>query len=129
MTGILLHSTLTLEGTGCAWGVDANGFGRGKGTHVSVYVHLMRGEFDDLLKWPFCGEVTMQLKKTDPPHYERFLSLNEKTPNGCVCKPTKERNPGRGYHEFISHADLYAGGYLKDDKLVFCVSDIVVKSN
>ena len=110
-------------------GVDANGFGRGKGTHVSVYVHLMRGEFDDLLKWPFRGEVTMQLKKTDPPHYQKIINLNDDLSNKSVSKPTKERNiTGWGYLRYISHADLYAGGYLKDDKLVFCVSDIVVRS-
>ena len=43
--------------------VDANGFGSGKGTHVSVGVYLMRGEFDDHLKWPFNGMVTVQLKR------------------------------------------------------------------
>ena len=108
--------------------VYANGFSYGMGTHVSVYICLMRGEFDDLLKWPFRGEVTIQLKKTDPPHYQDIVHLNDSTPNKCVCKPTEGRNPGWGYYEYISHADLYAGGYLKDDKLVFCISDIVVKS-
>ena len=98
--------------------VDANGQGTWKGTHVTVAVHLMRGEFDDLLKWPFCGEVTIQLKKTDPPHHQLIIQLD-----------AEERNDdGWGYHKYISHAYLYAGGYLKDDKLVFCVSDIVVKS-
>ena len=107
--------------------VDANGVVGGKGTHVSVHVYLMRGEFDDLLKWPFRGEVTIQLKKNDPPHYQKILHLSEN--DHVVCKPTKERNDGGwGYDEYISHADLYAGGYLKDDKLVFCVSDIVVRS-
>ena len=110
-------------------GVDANGWGTGKGTHVSVHVYLMRGEFDDLLKWPFRGDVTIQLKKTDPPHYQKIIHLNDDTPNKYVCKPTKERSDcGWGSSKYISHADLYAGGYLKDDKLVFCVSDIVVKS-
>ena len=108
--------------------VCANGDGKVKGTHVTVVVHLMRGEFDDLLKWPFRGEVTIQLKKNDPPHYQRILPLNDNTPDKCVCKPTEEKNNGWGFHEYISHADLYAGGYLKDDKLVFCVSDIVVNS-
>ena len=108
--------------------VYANGAGTGKGKHVSVFVHLMRGEFDDLLQWPFRGDVTIKLKKSDPPHYQRILPLNENTPNASVCKPTKEKNNGWGYHEYISHTGLYAGGYLKDDKLVFCVSDIVVKS-
>ena len=103
--------------------VNANGCGRGEGTHVTVAVCLMRGEFDYLLKWPFRGDVTIQLKKNDPPHYQRILPLNEKIPNDhVVCKPTKERNTGRGYTQYLSHADLYAGGYLKDDKLVFCVS-------
>ena len=106
--------------------VDANGNGDGKGTHVSVFVHLMRGEFDDLLKWPFRGEVTIQLKKTDPPYYQRILPLYDDIPNS---KPTKEMNDdGRGFLHYIPHAYLYAGGYLKDDKLVFCVSDIVVES-
>ena len=108
--------------------VVANGAGRGEGTHVTVSVCLMRGEFDDLLKWPFRGEVTIQLKKNDPPHYQEILPLNDNTPNERMCKPTEERNGGWGYYKYLSHADLYAGGYLKDDKLVFCISDIVVKS-
>ena len=108
--------------------VDANGDGAEKGTHVSVFVYLMRGEFDDILKWPFRGDVTIQLKKNAPSHYQLMLSFDDNTPNERMCKPTKERNLGWGYGEYLSHADLYAGGYLKDDKLVFCVSDIVVKS-
>ena len=53
--------------------VYANGVGTGKGTHVSVFVCLMRGEFDDLLKWLFHGEVTIQLKKNAPSHYQIML--------------------------------------------------------
>ena len=108
--------------------VYANGNGEGKGTHVSVYVHLMKGEFDDLLKWPFCGEVTIQLKKNNPPHHQLIRSFDNATPDECVCKPTEERNTGWGYFQYLPHTDLYAGGYLKDDKLVFCISDIVVES-
>ena len=29
--------------------------------YVSVFVHLMRGEHDDKLKWPFQGDITIQL--------------------------------------------------------------------
>ena len=39
--------------------IDANGIGCGEGTHLSVFVYLMRGEFDDQLKWPFRGSVTV----------------------------------------------------------------------
>ena len=41
--------------------VYANGMYEGRGKCMSVYVHLMRGEFDDKLEWPFQGEVHVQL--------------------------------------------------------------------
>ncbi len=41
--------------------VDANGDGNGKGTHVSVYICLMRGDNDDNLKWPFKGTIEVSL--------------------------------------------------------------------
>ena len=106
--------------------VYPNGIGFGEGTHVSVFVCLMRGEFDDLLKWPFRGGVAIQLKI--PPHQQLIINLDDSTPNASVCKPINEMNLGQGFQKYMSHADLYAGGYLKDDKLVFCVSDIEVKS-
>ena len=41
--------------------VNTNGNGKGKGTHVSVFTYLMRGKFDDHLKWPFQGHVTVAM--------------------------------------------------------------------
>ena len=41
--------------------VKAKGQGRGEGTHVSLFVHLMRGEYDNRLKWPFRGHITVKL--------------------------------------------------------------------
>ena len=41
--------------------VYANGCGAGEETHLSVYINMMPGEYDDNLKWPFHGEVTVQL--------------------------------------------------------------------
>ena len=67
----------------CLGGV-ANGYDEGKGTHVSVHVHLMRGEYDDLLKWPFRGEVTIQLKKNNPPHHQLIRSFDNATPETSV---------------------------------------------
>ena len=41
--------------------VYANGWAEGRSKCISVYVHLMRGEFDDKLEWPFRGDIHMQL--------------------------------------------------------------------
>ena len=38
-----------------------NGDGEGKNTHISIFFVLMRGEHDNLLKWPFQGTVTFSL--------------------------------------------------------------------
>ena len=51
----------------------------GKDTHLSVYVHLMRGEYDDDLTWPFQGKVTIQLvnQEADDRHREVLIYFNE----------------------------------------------------
>ena len=40
--------------------VYANGNGDGAGTHVSVYVRIIPGEYDDTLTWPYTGIVTYE---------------------------------------------------------------------
>ena len=104
-------------------GVYANGHREAKGTHVSVYVCLMRGEFDDYLKWPFCGRVTVYLKDDDT-KYRLAIRFNEMAKAGC--KPTSEKSKGLGTPDYISHYDIY--DYLRNGKLVFCVSNIAVES-
>ena len=41
--------------------VYANGVSEGKGTHVSAFICLMRGDNDDNLKWPFKGTIKVSL--------------------------------------------------------------------
>ena len=51
----------------------------GKGTHVSIYYHLMRGEFDSYLQWPFRGRITMRIVNHDGPvsfHETMVISEN-----------------------------------------------------
>ena len=37
--------------------VHPNGYKEVRGTHVSIYFHMMSGEFDDHLQWPFPGAI------------------------------------------------------------------------
>ena len=41
--------------------VYTNGWAEGRSKCISVYVHLMQGNFDDKLEWPFRGVVHVQL--------------------------------------------------------------------
>ena len=90
--------------------VDANGVGQGKDTHISVRLFLMKGVYDVQLKWPFKGEITIQLMnwKEDKGHVEDIFPFDNYTPlTSSQLVSEGERAPtGWGYHTFISHADL-----------------------
>ena len=42
-----------------------NGDGMGRGTHISVFFVVMRGQYDALLRWPFRQKVTFMLMDQD----------------------------------------------------------------
>ena len=100
--------------------VHANGILSGKGTHVSVYVHLMKGEFDDHQKWPFEGEVSIQIVSSKS-HHTKSVVFDSKTPDEYASRVVRGERAcqGWGNAEFISHADV--GEYVWNDCLIFSV--------
>ena len=113
--------------------VYSNGDFSGKGTHVSMYVVLVKGENDDKLNWPFKGDLTIQLLnwRMDEGHFERVLSFNENTPLDCRSRITADmKSTSFGYPQFIPHIRLQHNNteYLKHDALCFRVSAVVVYS-
>ena len=98
--------------------VDANGDDDGEGTHVSVYVHILKGKNDSKLKWPFIGSVKIELlnQLEDDNHHIKTV-LFEKQDNVQV-------GSSLGYPQFIPHSMLDHNPssntqYLKDDTLHF----------
>ena len=106
--------------------------GEGKGTHVSsisCFICFMAGEYDDILEWPFQGEVTIELlnQLEDKNHWKRTVSFNESTEDECKQRVREGRNRGWGQKQFILHEHLEYNPvtncqYLKDDSLYFRVS-------
>ena len=111
--------------------VYANGHGGSKGTHVSVYVRLMRGDNDDNLKWPFKGTIKVSLlnQLEDGQHHTKepwSLSDNVSEDTSGRVREGERAQFGWGVRQFIHHQDLiYKVGknclYLKDDTLFFRV--------
>ena len=106
----------------------ANGRGNGKDSHISCSVNLMPGEYDDILEWPFQGEVTVELlnQLEDKNHYKQAIHFNDKTPDEYKCKKKKEDTNGWGFPQFIPHTDLGLNSstntqYLMNDTLYFKV--------
>ena len=107
--------------------VDANGYGVRKNSHVSVYLYMMRGEYDESLHWPFRGDITVQLLNQigGSEHHEIAVHFIDGTDNEfCKRVLSGERSTtGRGFHDFICHSNLLPS-YLKDDCLKLCIKEV-----
>ncbi|CAI8000660.1 TNF receptor-associated factor 4, partial [Geodia barretti] len=106
--------------------VYPDGIGNGKGTHVSLFACLMRGEYDDHLKWPFRGKITVQIvnQAGDHSHIEKIIPYTDKTPSTGAGRVTdKERGVEWGFHQFLALTDLEYNAendtqYLRDDIII-----------
>jgi len=117
--------------------VCANGRGRNEGTHVSLFVHLMQGEHDDHLKWPFRGDVTVQVldQRREKDHVADAVQFSHRRSDG-TCDRVIEREAakrGAGIYNFIAHSDLDYNSaknteYLRDDCLTFRVTNVKLRN-
>ncbi len=104
--------------------IISNGCSSGRGTHISVYTCLMKGDHDDTLTWPFTGSVTFELlnQLEDKNHYKKTIPFPaDQKPSQRVLDHATDVY---GIPKFISHAGLDYNAstntqYLKDDTLVF----------
>ncbi|XP_053166273.1 TNF receptor-associated factor 5 isoform X2 [Hemicordylus capensis] len=96
-----------------------NGDGSGKGTHVSLYFVVMRGEFDSLLPWPFKQKVTLMLLDQSGKK-NHIVETFKADPNSSSFKrPEGEMNIASGCPRFVAHSVLEnaKNTYIKDDTL------------
>ena len=115
--------------------VYAIGRGDGAGTHVSVFVHLMRGEYDSRLVWPFQGDITIQLVNHSNCHLERIVPFSDAAiASGAGDRVTSRdiATIGSGYAEFVSHTDVeYSAStrrYIVNNSLTFRITKVEVYS-
>ncbi len=99
--------------------VEPNGFDTGKGTHVSVFVHFMRGEFDDSLKWPFRGAISVRLidQLHGEDHWKYTFTYDDRMFKRVDGK-VSEVELGWGNPQFIEYSKLEPN-YLIDNTLLF----------
>lgn len=114
----------------CLW-VDIGGNGPGKGIYISVFLSLMKGEYDAKLKWPFRGSIIVQLlnqRDEELPHTE-VIKYHDHTPAATAGRVMEEGRMSKpwGKGKFVRHDELKSGGYVnKNDTLKFRVCRINV---
>ena len=100
------------------------GDGQGKGTHISLFVVLMKGEYDDLLAWPFSHRVSLSLINQDHPLSPEKAMTHKFLPNSessSFQKPKDTFNIASGFPEFAPLNIISNPSYVKNDTIYFRV--------
>ena len=93
-----------------------NGDGMGRGTHISVFFVVMRGQYDALLRWPFRQKVTFMLMDQD--NVEHVIDAFRPDPSSSSFqRPRRETNIASGCPMFCSLTELNNHAYVRDDTL------------
>ena len=107
--------------------VYPNGDDASKGTHLSLGVLLMKGEYDHELQWPINANITIQLLNwsSDSNHIQDTIH-HYRAPVDCRTRVIEgESAPGAmGNRQFVSHSVLNDNNYINEDKLCFKIVSI-----
>ena len=84
--------------------------------HISLYIIIMKGEYDEALHWPFPYVITATLVNQNSSKSIRHTLVPDKSlPN--FRKPTKELNPSIGFARFCSHDSLHIDNFVNSDAI------------
>ncbi|XP_061553399.1 TNF receptor-associated factor 3 isoform X1 [Phycodurus eques] len=102
--------------------VYLNGDGMGKGTHLSLFFVVMRGEYDALLPWPFKQKVTLMLMDQGPARKHLGDAFKPDPNSSSFRRPAAEMNIASGCPLFVSQSVLESASYIKDDTIFIKVT-------
>ena len=113
--------------------VNANGEGSGKGTHLSVFVYVMPGEYDDSLDWPLDHTVTIQLLNwsSDSEHVERTVNYHiaSDSRRARIAVGKTRSGGGVGHSQFLLLSKLTqcdsSERYINENQLCFRITEFV----
>ena len=91
-----------------------NGDGVGKGSHLSLFFVVMRGDYDALQTWPFQKKITMML--LDQGNGDHMIDTFHSDPqSSSFRRPKSEMNIASGSSLFMPLDSLNNRQYIKDD--------------
>ena len=99
--------------------------------NMSVCVYLMRGEYDDNLVWPFCGDITVQLVNliSDQDHQEQTFKFDDESSISLRSRVTSgERAKNGCMKRYFTQQDSTNARYIMDDCVRFRVAKLLVAS-
>merc|ERR1712223_416420 len=96
-----------------------NGNGGGENSHLSVYIKLLPGEYDSILRWPFKYTVSFTLLDQADQRKDACNIVESFIPDPNwknFQRPSTEPDSlGFGFPKFVPHEMLETGNYVRDD--------------
>ena len=100
--------------------IYGNGHGDAKGSHLSIFAYIMKGEYDSILSWPFEQKIKITLidqQQEEGKRKDCSLSITPDPSWKHFQRPVKEMNIGVGKEKFVSHEVLQTRRYIVDDTI------------
>ena len=94
-----------------------HGDGMGRGTHLSLFLVIMKSEYDDILQWPFQKKIKFRLINQKDQSKDHVEQMTPSKDSSSFQKPTKDMNIASGCPLFISLDRLEPEGFLKNGNL------------
>ena len=116
--------------------VHPNGNGDGKGTHLSIFARLLKGENDYDLKWPMNIDLTLELvnwRKNDS-HILEVVNFAHAPDNVCaqVTGSKEKADSSWGKIKFCTHHTIFSKSryieYIQDDCIRVRVKGAIIHS-
>jgi hypothetical protein len=68
---------------------NLNGVDSARGTHLSIFIHFMQGDFDEIIDWPFNGRIILTVIDQNPVcelrhHVNEIICLNILKLGTCI---------------------------------------------
>ena len=91
------------------------GDGMGRSTHISMFVVVMKSEFDQLLTWPMRKRITFKLINLQNEADSVIESFISNPRSSSFQRPTNNMNVACGCPMFITIERFLSGGFIKDN--------------
>ena len=97
--------------------VYLNGDGSGRGSHVSFFLTIMKGEYDPLLPWPYRQTTVLMLLALDGVSRDITQSFKPDEESSSFQMPQTEMNVASGCPQFCPQRMLENPSYCKNDTI------------
>ena len=102
--------------------INLNGIEDGVGKHVALFIHLMRGDHDDFLQWPFAKKFKLSIldqSEDEGEHHDISKTLVAEPKLQACQRPVAPHNYyGLGYPKFAPIELICQPQYTKNDTLL-----------